>query len=76
VAVLQYLADEPDAPSGARKRLDPNPLGTAWELRLGDLRVFYAVEQALAPLVRVERVGRKVRERVVIRGAVVEMRST
>ncbi|HEV8636548.1 MAG TPA: hypothetical protein VG370_20200 [Chloroflexota bacterium] len=51
-------------------------MGTAWELRLGDLRVFYDVEQALAPLVRVERVGRKVRERVVIRGAVVEMRST
>jgi mRNA-degrading endonuclease RelE of RelBE toxin-antitoxin system len=57
-ALPQYLAQEPAAPSNARKPLDPNPLGVTWELRLGPLRVFYDVDEA-AQVVRVERVGCK-----------------
>lgn len=69
----RYLAHEPAAPSNARQPLDPNPFGAPWELRLGDLRVLYAIDEP-AQTVRVLRAGRKVRERLYLRGVPVEMR--
>jgi mRNA-degrading endonuclease RelE of RelBE toxin-antitoxin system len=40
--VHRLLADQPTLPSRKRKRLMPNEVAQ-WELRLGDLRVFYDV---------------------------------
>jgi mRNA-degrading endonuclease RelE of RelBE toxin-antitoxin system len=74
-SAVRDLAQEPAAPSRKRKRLDPNPLGVSWDLRLGDLRVFYDVEEEPVPRVRVQRIGRKDRERLFMRGAPVEMRT-
>jgi mRNA-degrading endonuclease RelE of RelBE toxin-antitoxin system len=45
--VDQQLCHQPEIPTRNRKRLRPNPLAP-WELRIGDIRVFYAVE--LGPL--------------------------
>jgi mRNA-degrading endonuclease RelE of RelBE toxin-antitoxin system len=72
-SVLRYLKDEPTAPSHKRKELAPNPLGARWELRLGELRVYYDVDGA-AQRVRVLRVGRKFRESIVIRGVATDLR--
>lgn len=71
-AIPQHLTLQPTEPSNKRKRLDRNPVGAAWELRIGDLRVFYDVEGTTT--VRIERIGRKVRERLTLRGRTVEMR--
>jgi hypothetical protein len=53
--------------------MDPNPLGARWELRLGELRVYYDIEET-AHTVRVLRAGRKLRERVFIRGVETDLR--
>jgi hypothetical protein len=66
-AAPRFLADQPIVSSKNRKQMRPNLLGAVWELRLGELRVYYDVVDA-ARIVRVLRVGRKVRERVFIRG--------
>jgi mRNA-degrading endonuclease RelE of RelBE toxin-antitoxin system len=72
-ALPPYLAGEPAAPSQARKPLDPNPFGAGWQLRLGDLRVLYAIDEPAAT-VWVLRVGRKVRERIYPRGVPTQAR--
>ena len=41
--VDRHLCHQPEIPTRNRKRLRPNPVAP-WELRIGDLRVFYAVE--------------------------------
>lgn len=71
--VPRYLSDEPANPSNKRRPLAPNPLDADWELRLGDLRVLYAIEEA-DQRVRVLRVGRKQGNRLYLRGLPVEMR--
>jgi hypothetical protein len=43
-----------------------------WELRVGELRVYYAVEEDPMPTVVIVAVGLKVRERVRIAGRDVE----
>jgi mRNA-degrading endonuclease RelE of RelBE toxin-antitoxin system len=40
--VERQLTHQPEAPARHRKRLRPNPIAP-WELRIGDLRVFYDV---------------------------------
>lgn len=72
-SVSMQLAHEPAAPSRKRKAMDPNPLGARWELRLGDLRVYYDIEEPIQ-YVRILRVGRKFRERVSIRGVETDLR--
>jgi mRNA-degrading endonuclease RelE of RelBE toxin-antitoxin system len=72
-ALPRFLADTPAAPSRKRKAMAPNPLGAAWELRLDDLWVYYDIEEA-AQTVRVLRVGRKLRERVFVRGVETDLR--
>ena len=47
---------------------DRRMLIAAWELRVGDLRVYYAVEEKPEPLVVIVAVGIKVRERITIGG--------
>jgi mRNA-degrading endonuclease RelE of RelBE toxin-antitoxin system len=65
-AIRRHLAIEPDRQTRNRKSLRPNDLA-AWELRLGDYRVFYDVfpEQGT---VTVKAVGWKVHSRLFIRG--------
>jgi mRNA-degrading endonuclease RelE of RelBE toxin-antitoxin system len=72
-ALPRYLADQPEVPSALRRRLDPNPLGAPWELRLAALRVFYEVDDD-ARTVRVLRVGVKPRETLYLRGAPIDTR--
>ncbi len=72
-SIPRYLAHEPTAPSNKRKELARNLLGAAWELRLGELRVYYDVD-VVSQRVRVLRIGRKLRERVFIRGEATDLR--
>ena len=50
----------------------PNPLAP-WELRVGDLRVYYDVEHRPRPTVYVRAVGVKQRNRVCIGKEVIEL---
>lgn len=43
-AIDEQLIHQPTQQTRRRKRLRPNPLAT-WELRVGDFRVFYNVEE-------------------------------
>ena len=65
-AVGAHLTAEPLKPTRNRKPLRPNDLAS-WELRSGDLRVFYDVDEG-AGEVKVKAVGRKEHNRLVIRG--------
>ena len=56
--VERQLAHDPALATRKRKVLRPNPIAP-WELRLGDLRVFYAVEEQPEPRVIVAAVGLK-----------------
>jgi mRNA-degrading endonuclease RelE of RelBE toxin-antitoxin system len=56
--VERQLERDPALPTRKRKVLRPNPIAP-WELRLGDLRVFYAVEEQPEPRVTVAAVGLK-----------------
>jgi mRNA-degrading endonuclease RelE of RelBE toxin-antitoxin system len=56
--VERELAHDAALPTRKRKVLRPNPIAQ-WELRLGDLRVFYAVEEQPEPRVIVAAVGLK-----------------
>ena len=70
-SVERYLTDQPQESTQRRKLLAENPLAT-WELRLGDLRVFYDV----APdenAVEIVAVGVKEHNRLRIGGEEVEL---
>jgi hypothetical protein len=43
-AVVEQLSHQAEVPTRNRKRMRPNELA-AWELRIGDLRVFYEIER-------------------------------
>ncbi len=61
-----HLRHQPTA--GARKiiAMQPNPVA-GWELRLGDYRILYDVEEA-ARLVTVQVIGEKRRNRLIVQG--------
>ena len=63
--VEQQLRYEPNVETRNRKPMRPNPLAP-WELRIGDLRVYYDVEDAPEPRVSIRAVGIKDRNRVLI----------
>jgi mRNA-degrading endonuclease RelE of RelBE toxin-antitoxin system len=67
--VAQRLVYEPTVETRNRKRLRPNPLGS-WELRIGNLRVYYDVEDDPDPVVIVTGVGIKRGNLVYIGGEV------
>lgn len=67
--VDRQLMDHPSVETRNRKRMRPNPLAP-WELRIGDLRVYYDVEDEI---VIVLAVGIKVRDRVRIGQEVVDL---
>ena len=54
--VEEQLTHEPKLPTRKRKVLRPNPIAP-WELRLGDVRVFYDVQDEPAPLVKIAAVA-------------------
>jgi addiction module RelE/StbE family toxin len=64
--VEEQLVHEPLKETKNRKPLRPNDL-SSWELRIGDLRVFYDVEET-ANEVDIKAVGWKVHEKLFIRG--------
>jgi mRNA-degrading endonuclease RelE of RelBE toxin-antitoxin system len=57
-AVDEQLTHQPTVETRNRKPLRPNPLAP-WELRIGDLRVYYDVEDGPEPIVHVRAIGIK-----------------
>jgi mRNA-degrading endonuclease RelE of RelBE toxin-antitoxin system len=62
-AVDQRLTYEPTVETRHRKPMRPNPVAP-WELRIGNLRVYYDVEEQPEPVVSVRAVGVKERNEV------------
>src|SRR5205085_539898 len=70
-AVEVQLTYQPDQPTKNRKQLEANPLAP-WELRLGDFRVFYDLDQGDRKVVIVA-VGHKVHNTLHIGGEEIEL---
>jgi hypothetical protein len=64
--------NEPLTETRNRKPMRPNPLA-GWELRVGSMRIYYDVEDATQPVVVINAVGIKERNRVRIGGEIVEL---
>jgi mRNA-degrading endonuclease RelE of RelBE toxin-antitoxin system len=64
--IKTHLYYDPDTQTRRRKQLRPNPL-FPWELRIGQIRVFYDIEEELTE-VRIMAIGRKERNRLFIAG--------
>ena len=58
--IRRQLLHEPLQETRHRKPLRPNPIAP-WDLRIGQLRVFYEVAGGESGIVRILAVGRKVR---------------
>lgn len=65
--VPRQLAHQPTVVTRNRKPLRPNPLAP-WELRIGDLRVYYDVQDEPEAVVTIRAVGVKDRNRLRIAG--------
>jgi len=65
-AVKTQLLHEPASVTRNRKKLRPNELAE-WELRVGDFRVFYDVDEA-EQIVSVRALGHKTGSRLLING--------
>lgn len=61
--VDEQLLHQPTIETRQRKPMRPNPVAP-WELRVGDLRVYYDVEETPEPVVFIRAVGLKERNRV------------
>ena len=57
-AVDDQLTHQPGVETRNRKPMRPNPVAP-WELRVGDLRVYYGFDDGLEPVVHVLAVGIK-----------------
>jgi mRNA-degrading endonuclease RelE of RelBE toxin-antitoxin system len=68
-AIGVQLRHKPALVTRNRKPLRPNPIGS-WELRVGDLRVYYDVAETPDPVVLVLAIGIKSRDAVRIGGQV------
>ena len=66
-AINRQLLHEPLKETRNRKPLRPNPIAP-WELRVGQLRVFYEVVGTDSGFVRILAVGRKLRNVLMIGG--------
>jgi mRNA-degrading endonuclease RelE of RelBE toxin-antitoxin system len=62
-----HLRSQPNVETRNRKLMRPNPLAP-WELRLGDLRVYYRVLEEPTKIVEIAAVGMKRREQLWIAG--------
>jgi mRNA-degrading endonuclease RelE of RelBE toxin-antitoxin system len=72
VQIEIQLAYQPTLPTRKRKVLRPNPIAP-WELRLGDFRVFYDVQEIPTAIVNVKAVGKKVHNELWIGGDKIEL---
>jgi hypothetical protein len=70
--VEKQLIHQPTVETRSRKPMRPNPVAP-WEMRLGNLRVYYEVEQEPEPVVRILAVGIKERNRVRIGKEVIDL---
>ena len=71
-AVDEQLVHQPTTETRNRKPMRPNPVAP-WELRIGDLRVYYDAETDPDPSVYIRAVGVKLRNRVRIGRAVIKL---
>ena len=71
-AVDKQLTYQPTVETRNRKPMRPNPLAP-WELRVGNLRVYYDVEEEPERVVFIRAVGVKQRNRVRIGKEVIEL---
>jgi mRNA-degrading endonuclease RelE of RelBE toxin-antitoxin system len=71
-AVDEQLGNQPAVETRNRKPMRPNPVAP-WELRIGDLRVYYDIQEEPEPRVTIVAVGIKVRNRVRIGGEEIEL---
>jgi len=70
--VEKQLVHEPREETRNRKPMRPNRLAP-WELRIGDLRVYYDVDEEPECVVQIRAVGIKDRNRVRIGKEVIEL---
>jgi mRNA-degrading endonuclease RelE of RelBE toxin-antitoxin system len=70
--VDEQLVHQPAVEIRNRKPMRPHPLAP-WELRIGNLRVYYDVEEEPESVVLVRAVGVKQRDRVRIGREVIEL---
>ena len=63
--IAAQLTHQPDQPTSQRKPLENNPVAP-WELRVGDYRVFYDVDEIGATVI-VKAVGKKEHNKLYIR---------
>ena len=71
-AVDKQLVHQPTIETRNRKPMRPNP-AAPWELRIGNLRVYYDVEEDPEPVVYIRAAGVKERNRVRIGKEVIEL---
>jgi mRNA-degrading endonuclease RelE of RelBE toxin-antitoxin system len=66
------LSHEPNVETRNRKPMRPNPVAP-WELRIGDLRVYYDIEYEPVAIVLIRAVGVKIRSIVKIGGREIQL---
>ncbi|MEW5984990.1 MAG: type II toxin-antitoxin system RelE/ParE family toxin [Acidobacteriota bacterium] len=71
-AIERQLTNEPSTETRNRKPLRPNPIAP-WELRVGELRVFYEVSVDAPAVVHVLAVGIKTRSTLRIGGEEIKL---
>lgn len=71
-AVDEQLSHEPLVETRNRKPMRPNPLAP-WQLRIGNLRVYYDVEEVPESRVYIRAVGIKLRNKIRIGREVIEL---
>lgn len=71
-AVDEQLAYQPIVETKNRKPMRPNPLAP-WELRIGNLRVYYDVEEEPEAVVYINAIGVKERNQVRIAGEIYDL---
>jgi mRNA-degrading endonuclease RelE of RelBE toxin-antitoxin system len=71
-AVDRHLGHQPNVETRRRKPMRPNPVAP-WELRIGNLRVYYDIEGEPETVVYIRAVGVKERNRVRIGKEVIEL---
>lgn len=70
--VDEQLTHQPTVETRNRKPMRPNPVAP-WELRIGNLRVYYDVEEEPEPVVYIRAIGVKEHKRVRIGKEVIEL---
>jgi mRNA interferase RelE/StbE len=70
--IERQLTHQPAEETRNRKRMRENPLAP-WELRVGDLRVYYDLRDEPQPTVLIRAVGVKVRNQLMIGGKAVRL---